>query len=68
MASAEDGQDLVAVDLVALRVHGQAAVRVAVVRDAEVRAVLDDGGPQPLQVGGAAAVVDVQPVRVGADA
>ncbi len=60
-------EDLVAVDLLAGRVHGQAAVGVAVVRDAEVGAVLDDGGPEQRQVRGAAAVVDVQAVRLGTD-
>ncbi len=63
----QDGEDLVAVDLLARRVHGEAAVGVAVVRDAQVGAVLDDGGAQQVQVGGAAAVVDVQAVRVRAD-
>ena len=49
------------------RVHGEAAVGVAVVRDAEVGAVLDDGGLEQVQVGGAAAVVDVEAVGLGAD-
>ena len=40
----EDGQDLVAVDDGAGGVDGEAAVGVAVVGDAEVGAVLDDGG------------------------
>ncbi len=48
-------------------VHGEAAVGVAVVRDAEVGPVLDDGGLQEVEVGGAAAVVDVQAVGRGAD-
>ncbi len=63
----EDGQDLVAVDLVAVAVHRQAAVRVAVVRHAEVGAVLDDRGAQAGEVRGAAGVVDVEAVGVGAD-
>ncbi len=63
----EHGEDLVAVDLVTGVVHGQAAVGVAVVRDAEVRAVLDDRGLELVQVGRAAAVVDVEAVRLGAD-
>ena len=41
----EDRQDLVAVDGVAGGVHGEAAVGVTVVRDAEVGAVLR--GPPP---------------------
>ncbi len=63
----EHGEDLVAVDLLAGVVHGQAAVGVTVVRDTEVRAVLDDRGLQLVQVGRAAAVVDVEAVRLGAD-
>ena len=63
----QHGQDLVAVDDLAGGVDGQAAVGVAVVRDPGVGAVLDHGGRQRVQVGGAAALVDVQPVRVGAD-
>jgi len=41
----EHGHDLVAVHLVALRVDGQAAVGVAVVRDAQVGAEFGDRGP-----------------------
>ena len=63
----EYGEDLVPVDLGARVVDGQAAVGVTVVRDAEVGAVLDDGGLQQVEVGGSAAVVDVQAVRLGAD-
>ncbi len=63
----QHGEDLVAVDLGALVVHGQAAVGVAVVRDAEVGAVLDDGGAELVQVGRAVAVVDVEAVGLGAD-
>ncbi len=60
-------EDLVAVDLRAGAVHGQAAVRVTVVRDAEVGSVLDHGRLEQAEVGGAAAVVDVEAVRLGAD-
>src|SRR5690606_28262976 len=56
-----------AVDLLAGVVDGQAAVGVAVVGDAEGGPVLHDGGLEPVEVGGAAAVVDVQPVRLGTD-
>lgn len=66
-AQRQDREDLVAVDLVARVVHGQAAVGVPVVGDTEVGAVLDHRGPELVQVGGAAGVVDVQPVRLGAD-
>ncbi len=63
----QHGEDLVAVDLLAGAVHGQAAVGVAVVRDAEVGAVLDHGRLEQAEVGGAAAVVDVEAVGLGAD-
>ena len=63
----QDRHDLVAVHIVALVVHGQAAVRVAVMRDAEVRTVLHHSGFEGSQVGGPDAVVDVQTVRFGAD-
>ena len=63
----EDAHDLVAVDDVAAGVHGQAPVGVAVVADAQVRLMLDDRSLQVLQMGGAVPVVDVEPVRIGAD-
>ncbi len=63
----QHGEDLVAVHLRAGVVHGQAAVGVAVVGDAQVGAVLDDGGLEQVEVGGAAAVVDVEAVRHRAD-
>ena len=59
----EDRHDLVAVHFVAFVVHGEAAVGVAVVGDAQVGAVLHHGGLERAQVGGADAVVDVQAVR-----
>ena len=46
-------------------VDGQAAVGVAVVRDAQVGAVLADGVAERAEVGGADPVVDVEPVRLG---
>ena len=46
-------------------VDGQAAVGVAVVRDAQVGAVRADGVAQRAEVGGPDAVVDVEPVRLG---
>ena len=62
----EDGQDPVAVDVGAGRVDGEAAVGVAVVRDAEVGAVLQDRPAHQVEVGGTDPVVDVEPVRLGA--
>ena len=63
----EDGEDAVAVDDPAVRVDREAAVRVAVVRDPEVGADLAHRRLQPLEVRRAGALVDVEPVRVGAD-
>ncbi len=63
----EHGEDLVPVHLLAGVVHGEAPVGVTVVRDAEVGPVLEDGGLEQVQVGGAASVVDVEPVRLGPD-
>ena len=63
----EDRHDLVPVDLAAGGVHGEAAVGVAVVGDPEVGPELDDGPLEGLQVGRAAAVVDVQAVGLRAD-
>ena len=48
-------------------VDGQAAVGVAVEREADVGAVLEHGRAQRLEVGGAAAVVDVEAVGLGVD-
>ncbi len=61
----QDRDDLVAVDLVAGRVGGQAAVGVAVQGDPEVRRVLAHDGAQPVQVGGADTVVDVEAGGLG---
>ena len=66
-ARAQIGQDRVAVDDVAVRGDGQAAVGVAVVGDAEVGAVLADGVDQRAEVGRADAVVDVPAVGLAAD-
>ena len=63
----EDRHDLVAVDRRPGVVDGEAAVGVAVVGDPEVGALLDDGGLQHAEVGRPVAVVDVQPVGIGAD-
>jgi hypothetical protein len=46
----EDAHDLVAVDDVASPVHGQAPVGVAVVGDAQLGAILNDGPLQPGEV------------------
>ena len=64
---AADGHNLVAVNLVAQLVAGQAAVGVAVKGNAQIVAAGLDHGAQLVQVGGAAAVVDVHAVGVGVD-
>ena len=66
-AQRQDGEDLVAVDDVALVVDREAAVGVTVEREPDVGAVLDDGRLERVEVGRAAAVVDVQAVGVGVD-
>ncbi len=48
----QDGHDLVAVDLFAVGGDRQAAVGVAVERDAQVGTVLQDGGPLTASTGG----------------
>ena len=63
----EHGEDLVAVERLAVAVHRQAAVGVAVEGEARVGAVLDDRRRQRLQVSGADARVDVVAVGRGAD-
>ena len=63
----EDRDDLVAVDLVPLVVDGEHPVTVAVERDPEIEAAVDDGPLQRAQVGRAAADVDVEAVRLVAD-
>ena len=66
-AQRQDAHDLVAVDLAAQRVNRQAAVRVAIEGDAQIRLVLDDGLAEVLDVGGAHPVVDVVAVRLRGD-
>ena len=63
----EHGEDLVAVEWLAVAVNRQAAVRVAVEGQARVGAVLEYRGRQRLQVRRPDARVDVQAVRCGAD-
>lgn len=58
---------MVAVDDLALLVDAEAAVGVAIVRDAEVRAVLEDSLLQGLEMRRAAAVVDVRAIRQRVD-
>ena len=60
----EDREDLVAVDDPAVAVHGEHAVAVSVEGHAEIRAGRDDLPLQEAEVGGAAADVDVRPVRL----
>ena len=59
-----DGHDVVAVNQTALFVAEQHAVGVAVVRDAQVRLVLDDLAAKMFRMHGAAILVDVHAVRV----
>ena len=66
-ADGEHAHDLVTVDELAVGVHGQAAVGVAVVGHAHVRPDRRDIVLQLLGVGGAAVVVDVEAVRGGVD-
>ncbi len=58
---------MVAVDDLAVGVHGQASVGVAVVGDAGIGTVLAHGRDEVLHVRAAAAVVDVEAVRGGVD-
>ena len=58
---------LIAVDLPALLVHSQAAVRVSVKSNAQVVSAGGHHGGQSIHVGGAAFVVDVHPIGVGID-
>ena len=60
-------QDVVAGDDVALLIHAEAAVSVAVVGKADVEVVLDDELLQTLNVGGAGVQVDVQAVGLVVD-
>ena len=62
-----DGHDLVAVDGIPLLVHQQAAVGVAVEGDAQIVPAGNNAPGQGLQMGGAAAVVDVDAVRLRVD-
>ena len=63
----EHGEDLVPVDHYPVGADREAPVGVPVVRDTSVRAVLEDRRGQRVQVGRAAAQVDVRPVRLRAD-
>ena len=62
-----DRQDLVAVDQISGGIGGEAAISVSVVRDADVSPELDHRPLQRCGVGGSEAVIDPQPVAVGAD-
>ena len=61
-AQGEDGQDLVAVDDMSFRIDREATVSVTVVRDADVRSMLEHSGDEILEVRAAAALIDVQAV------
>ncbi len=63
----EDRHDRVTVHHVAVRVDRETPVRVAVVGEAQIGAVLEHGPLQDVQVRGSAAVVDVEPRRLGVD-
>ena len=65
--AAIDVQDVVAGDDIALLIHAQAAVSVAVVGKADVEMILDHELLQALDVGGTGIVVDVQAVRLVVD-
>ena len=65
--AAIDVQDVVAGDDIALLVHAQAAVRVAIVGKADVEMILDHELLQALDVSGTGIVVDVQAVRLVVD-
>ena len=65
--AAIDVQNVVAGDDIALLVHAQAAVGVAVVGKADVEMILDHELLQALDVGGTGIVVDVQAVRLVVD-
>ncbi len=62
-----DIHDLIAVDHLATLVHGQAAVGVAIEGEAHVHVVLPDVLLEALDVGGAAAGIDVDAVGLGVD-
>ena len=64
---AVDIQDMVAGDDVALLVHSQAAVGIAVVGKAHIQLVFQNEVPQVLDVGGAGTLVDVVAVGLGID-
>ena len=63
----EDGDDVVAVDDVAIVVDGQAAVGIAVEGQAHIGPDLDNLGLQLLRVSGTAALVDIEAVRLVVD-
>ena len=67
LALSKDREDLVSVDDLAGVVDREAPVGVPVEREADVGAVLEDGLLQDLDVGRAAAVVDVGAVGLGTD-
>src|SRR5699024_1852304 len=64
---AAGGDDLIAVDLLPGLVHHEAAVGVPVEGHAQIVVARLHHGLEALQVGGAAAAVDVHPVGVGVD-
>ena len=65
--AAVDVEDVVAGDDVALLVHAQAAVGIAVIGEAHIKAVVQNEFPQTLDVGGAGVGIDVVAVGVSVD-
>ena len=63
----QDGEDLVAVDDIALRGDGETTVGIPVVCDPSVCTGVDDGLSKRIEVGGPDSVVDVPPVRLSPD-
>ena len=65
--AAIDVQDMVTGDDIALFIHAEAAVGIAVIGKADVKVILDNELLQPLNVGGAGVEVDVQAVGLIVD-
>ena len=65
--AAVDVQDMVTGDDIALFIHAEAAVGIAVIGKADVKVILDNELLQPLNVGGAGVEVDVQAVGLIVD-
>ena len=64
-AQSEDRQDLIAINDVTFGIDSKAAIGVAVVGYADVRAVLQHGSDEIVEVRAAASLIDVETVRRG---